>query len=149
MAQATKLPDLTREASAPGSALCPMAAAAPVHPPAERLEPTGPRKLVRPRLPIDLAPRSLAPRRLRGSAPLAARAAAQPTSAASLAEQLYFQKQMQAQTRMVFLLEDSERIEGVIEWFDRDAIKVRNHTRTLIYKRSVKYIYKAECELQG
>jgi sRNA-binding regulator protein Hfq len=50
---------------------------------------------------------------------------------------------MQTQTLMVFILEDGERIEGYIEWYDRDAIKVKNHTRTLIYKSSIKYLYKA------
>lgn len=45
---------------------------------------------------------------------------------------------------MVFLLEDGERVEGTIEWYDRDAIKVRNGgVRTLIYKTSIKYLYKA------
>lgn len=59
------------------------------------------------------------------------------------AEAFYFQKQAQAQTPMVFILEDGERIEGYIEWYDRNAIKVKNHTRTLIYKSSIKYLYKA------
>ncbi|QNI34923.1 RNA chaperone Hfq [Alloacidobacterium dinghuense] len=59
------------------------------------------------------------------------------------AEAFYFQKQAQTQTQMVFILEDGERIEGYIEWYDRNAIKVRNHTRTLIYKSSIKYLYKA------
>ncbi len=59
------------------------------------------------------------------------------------AEAFYFQKQAQAQTQMVFILEDGERIEGYIEWYDRNAIKVRHHGRTLIYKSSIKYLYKA------
>ena len=61
----------------------------------------------------------------------------------SHAEVFYFQKQAQTQTPMVFILEDGERIEGYIEWYDRNAIKVRNHSRTLIYKSSIKYLYKA------
>ena len=45
---------------------------------------------------------------------------------------------------MIFLLEDGERIEGVIEWYDRYSIKVRQGTvRTLIYKSCIKYLYKA------
>ena len=45
---------------------------------------------------------------------------------------------------MVFVLEQGEQIEGQIEWYDRDAIKVRHGaTRTLIYKSSIKYLYKA------
>lgn len=61
----------------------------------------------------------------------------------SHAEAFYFQKQAQTQTPMVFILEDGERIEGYIEWYDRNAIKVRNHSRTLIYKSSIKYLFKA------
>jgi sRNA-binding regulator protein Hfq len=42
------------------------------------------------------------------------------------------------------MLEDGDRIEGAIEWYDTDAIKVRNgNVRTLIYKTSIKYLYKA------
>jgi sRNA-binding regulator protein Hfq len=52
-------------------------------------------------------------------------------------------KLMQTQTPMVFVLEDGESIQGVVEWFDRDTIKVRNATRILVFKRSVKYLYKA------
>lgn len=59
------------------------------------------------------------------------------------AEAFYFQKQAQTQTLMVFVLEDGERVEGYIEWYDRDVIKVRNGGRTLIYKSGIKYLYKA------
>lgn len=75
----------------------------------------------------------------------------------SHAEVFYFQKQIQAQTRMVVVLENGEQIEGVIEWYDRYAIKLRNlghgngqenghaggRTRVLIYKDCIRYIYKA------
>ncbi len=62
----------------------------------------------------------------------------------SHAEAFYFQKQMQAQTVMVFMLEDGERIEGAIEWYDTNTIKVRHGSvRTLIYKSAIKYLYKA------
>jgi len=62
----------------------------------------------------------------------------------SHAEAFYFQKQIQSRTPMIFLLEDGERIEGVIEWYDRYSIKVRQGTvRTLIYKSCIKYLYKA------
>ncbi len=45
---------------------------------------------------------------------------------------------------MIFLLEDGERIEGTIEWYDRNAIKVRQGSvRTLIYKAGIKYLHKA------
>ncbi len=118
----------------------------PAHAP-DRAQDIGPRKLVRP----YLSPASMpvpAPRRLRGAAPLVAHEGVQPVTrptkaATSHAETFYFQKQMQAQTQMVFVMQDGEEIQGVVEWFDRDSIKVRNHTRVLLFKRGIKYIYKA------
>lgn len=61
----------------------------------------------------------------------------------SHAEVFYFQKQIQAQTPMVIVLEDGEQIEGYLEWYDRNAIKVKGSTRMLVYKAGIKYIYKA------
>jgi sRNA-binding regulator protein Hfq len=75
----------------------------------------------------------------------------------SHAEAFYLQKQVQAQTPMVLVLDDGEKIEGCIEWYDRNAIKVRctsssafrgprfgeSGARMLIYKSSIKYLYKA------
>jgi sRNA-binding regulator protein Hfq len=75
----------------------------------------------------------------------------------SHAEAFYLQKQVQTQTPMVLVLDDGEKIEGSIEWYDRNAIKVRctsssalrgprfgeSGTRMLIYKSSIKYLYKA------
>lgn len=62
----------------------------------------------------------------------------------SHAEAFYFQKQIQSRTVMIFVLEDGEQIEGTIEWYDRNAIKVRHGSlRTLIYKAGIKYLYKA------
>jgi sRNA-binding regulator protein Hfq len=58
------------------------------------------------------------------------------------AELFYLQKQIQSQTPMVIVLDDGERIEGCIEWFDRDALKVRGRGKTLIYKSAIKYMYK-------
>lgn len=59
------------------------------------------------------------------------------------AELFYLQKQIQQQTPMVFILEDGERIQGIVEWYDRHSIKVRSKSRVLIYKSAIKYIYKA------
>ena len=58
------------------------------------------------------------------------------------AELFYLQKQIQAQTPMVFVLEDGEQIEGCIEWYDRNTLKVRGRTKTLVYKSAIKYMYK-------
>jgi sRNA-binding regulator protein Hfq len=58
------------------------------------------------------------------------------------AELFYLQKQIQAQTPMVIVLEDGERIDGCIEWYDRNSIKVRGRSKVLIYKSAIKYMYK-------
>jgi sRNA-binding regulator protein Hfq len=58
------------------------------------------------------------------------------------AELFYLQKQIQSQTPMVIVLEDGEHVEGCIEWYDRNTLKVRGQAKTLIYKSSIKYMYK-------
>ncbi len=58
------------------------------------------------------------------------------------AEQFYLQKQIQAQTLMVVVLEDGEQVEGVIEWYDRHCLKLRGRARTLVYKTAIRYMYK-------
>jgi len=58
------------------------------------------------------------------------------------AELFYLQKQIQSQTPMVIVLEDGERVEGCIEWYDRNSLKVRGRSRTLVYKSAIKYMYK-------
>jgi sRNA-binding regulator protein Hfq len=108
--------------------------------------PSGPRKLVRP--PISKA---AAQRRTHGKQDavllshkaLADHAMASAGHDSSHAEAFYFQKQVQTQTLMCFVLEDGEKLEGYIEWYDRNSIKVRHAGRTLIYKASIKYLYKA------
>lgn len=107
--------------------------------------PAGPRKLIRPPLPA----RGMSSRY---PALLSAIAPVHPTqhrwdapAESSHAEAFYFQKQIQSQTLMTFVLEDGEQIEGTIEWYDRNAIKVRRgKVRMLIYKAGIKYLYKAE-----
>jgi sRNA-binding regulator protein Hfq len=58
------------------------------------------------------------------------------------AEQFYLQKQIQSQTPMVIVLEDGEKLEGQIEWYDRSVLKVRGRSKILIYKSAIKYMYK-------
>ena len=58
------------------------------------------------------------------------------------AELFYLQKQIQSQTPMVIILEDGERIEGCIEWYDHNSLKVRGRAKTLIFKSAIKYMYK-------
>jgi sRNA-binding regulator protein Hfq len=106
----------------------------------------GPRKLVRPHLPDSGVNRGVRKAVRRQPSQLLTHQESSLTSHpqnASQAEAFYFQKQMQAQTPMVFVLDDGEQIEGVIEWCDLHVIKVRHVTRTMIYKSSIKYLYKA------
>jgi sRNA-binding regulator protein Hfq len=58
------------------------------------------------------------------------------------AELFYLQKQIQSQTPMVIVLEDGERVEGCIEWYDRNSLKVRGRIKSLVYKSAIKYMYK-------
>ena len=58
------------------------------------------------------------------------------------AELFYLQKQIQSQTPMVIVLEDGERLEGCIEWYDRNSLKVRGRMKGLIYKSDIKYMFK-------
>jgi sRNA-binding regulator protein Hfq len=65
------------------------------------------------------------------------------TVESSHAEAFYFQKQIQSQTEMTFVLEDGEELHGVIEWYDRCVVKLRvGRSRVMVYKASIKYLYK-------
>jgi sRNA-binding regulator protein Hfq len=105
------------------------------------VSPAGPRKLIRPRLPVDGAAARRTPRT---SAPPLSRASNHAPATNTHAEAFYFQKQIHSQTPMIFVLEDGEQIEGTIDWYDLHSIKVkRGNLRTLIYKAGIKYLYKA------
>lgn len=67
------------------------------------------------------------------------------------AENFYYVKQMQTKTEMVLVLQDGEKIHGVIEWYDRHCLKVHRDgdPNLLIYKANIKYLYKAEDEQPG
>lgn len=64
------------------------------------------------------------------------------------AEQFYYSKQMQGKTQMIVVLTDGEQLEGVIEWYDRDCLKLNRigSPNLLLYKHCIKYMYKAEPE---
>ncbi len=64
------------------------------------------------------------------------------------AEQFYYSKQMQGKTQMVVVLNDGEQLEGVIEWYDRDCLKLNRDgaPNLLLFKRCIKYMYKSEPE---
>ena len=62
------------------------------------------------------------------------------------AENFYYVKQMQSKTQMVLVLRDGETINGVIEWYDKCCLKINRDDgpNLLVYKPSIKYLYKAE-----
>jgi len=62
------------------------------------------------------------------------------------AESFYYMKQMNNKTPMVLVLTDGEEIHGVIEWYDRNCIKINRQDapNLLIPKHSIKYMYKEE-----
>jgi len=57
----------------------------------------------------------------------------------------YYQKQIQGKTPVVVVMKDGEEVEGIIEWYDRNCIKLSRGgaSSLLIYKPSIRYIYKA------
>jgi RNA chaperone Hfq len=64
------------------------------------------------------------------------------------AEQFYYSKQMQSKTHMSVILTDGEQLEGVIEWYDKDCLKLNREgaPNLLLYKHCIKYMYKADPE---
>ena len=62
------------------------------------------------------------------------------------AENFYYIKQMQTKTPMVIVLKDGEELHGIIEWYDKNCLKVNRDgaPNVLVYKPNIKYMYKAE-----
>ncbi len=61
------------------------------------------------------------------------------------AENFYYQKQMQSRTPMVIVLRDGEEVHGIIEWYDRNCIKINRENgdaNLMIYKPAIKYMFK-------
>jgi sRNA-binding regulator protein Hfq len=112
------------------------------------------RKLIRPTLPRGEQQRTdqMVERRERAErAGAGVGAKKTPPPETTHAENFYYQKQMQAKTPMVIVLNDGERISGVIEWYDRSCIKLNRtggNPNLLIYKSCIKYLFK-EAEQNG
>ncbi len=66
------------------------------------------------------------------------------------AENFYYLKQMQSRTPMVVVLDQGETVHGVIEWYDKQCIKVHrsNEPNLLIMKSCIRYMFK-ESEASG
>lgn len=60
------------------------------------------------------------------------------------AETFYYQKQIQVRTPLTFVLRNGESVEGILEWYDKQALRVarRDGSNMLIYKAAIKYMYK-------
>ncbi len=70
----------------------------------------------------------------------------QPPPVETIAETYYYKKQMDSGTQMVLVLQDGEEIEGTIEWYDKNALKIHRQDapNLLLLKHNIKYLFKAE-----
>ena len=114
--------------------------------PAPEQETFANRKLIRPSLTRTEQARSeqIQERRERQDRGLAGVGKKTPPADQTHAENFYYQKQMQALTPMVVILQDGEEVHGIIEWYDKTCIKVNRigAPNLMIYKPSIKYMYK-------
>ena len=62
------------------------------------------------------------------------------------AEDFYYQKQMAAKTLMSVFLKNGEVVQGVIEWYDRNCIKLSRvgKANLLLYKPGIRYMHKSD-----
>jgi len=62
----------------------------------------------------------------------------------TFAENYYYLKQMSKKTPMAVVFHDGQVIEGYIEWYDRNCIKLNRDkgANLLIFKSNIKYMYK-------
>ena len=58
----------------------------------------------------------------------------------------YYKKQIDSHTKMRILLQDNEEVEGTIEWYDRDALKInrKDAPNIMLLEHNIKYMYKVE-----
>jgi sRNA-binding regulator protein Hfq len=64
------------------------------------------------------------------------------------AESFYYLKQMQSKTPMVVVLQDDEKLRGIIEWYDKHCLKINRikEPNVVVPKHNIKYIYKQDEE---
>jgi sRNA-binding regulator protein Hfq len=64
------------------------------------------------------------------------------------AESFYYLKQMQSKTPVVIVLQNDEKLRGIIEWYDKHCLKISRikEPNLLVPKHNIKYIYKQEEE---
>ena len=53
---------------------------------------------------------------------------------------------MNTQTPMIVVLDDGEKLEGHIEWYDRNCLKVHRvrGPNVLVFKHCIRYLHKAD-----
>jgi sRNA-binding regulator protein Hfq len=83
----------------------------------------------------------------KGQRPPQSRGGPRPTSPSEQtnAENFYYLKQMQLKTSMSIVLRDGEVLKGVIEWYDKDCLKVNREgaPNLVVFKSNIKYMHKA------
>jgi host factor-I protein len=64
------------------------------------------------------------------------------------AESFYDLKQMQSKTPMVIVLQDDEKLRGIIEWYDKHCLKINRikEPNVVVPKHNIKYLYKQDEE---
>ena len=100
------------------------------------------RKLIRPSL-TDVKEQMNRPQPIQGGPPGQPRRKPAPPDQTN-AENFYYVKQMQSRTPVAVVLTDGQVLNGTIEWYDRDCIKLTRYgsPNLLIYKHSIRYLYK-------
>ncbi len=99
------------------------------------------RKLIRPTLSRPLESRNSIPLERRSERVASKKT---PPPEQTHAENFYYQKQMQTKTPMTVVMRDGEVLQGIIEWYDRNCIKLNRNGQpnVLVYKLAIKYMYK-------
>ena len=101
------------------------------------------RKLIRPKL-AELKSRVTSRKESTTlTAPAASRRKQAPPEQTN-AEYYYYLKQMASKTPMVVVLHDGQELTGIIEWYDRDCLKLNRvgDPNLLLMKRYIKYMFK-------
>lgn len=112
------------------------------------------RKLIRPSLareqarpsgdaaPVERRERARLPER---NSPLTGGAKKPAPAEQTHAENFYYQKQMQSKTPMVVVTREGEELRGIIEWYDKNCIKLNRaagQSNLMIYKAAIRYMFK-------
>ena len=63
----------------------------------------------------------------------------------TFAENFYFQKQLQNKTLMTVVLQNGDTVNGTIEWYDKNCVKLNRSGKSnlLLYKPAIRYMYKS------